>query len=349
MPIDANAIAVRVYGSSQSLTSQGLRVQQIVDADGLGYVDFEVGGRPLGWDYSSATDTVRLVDTDGHSVALTRVGDYWRWAVDPDDFGSASTPPGGTAARTCNVVVERTAGADPVTNPPQRWSSRPFALSIERQVGFSPDSIAGLGLWLDAYSLVSTADAASVASWDDKSIYDRDVSEATNQPTKRSDGQGRPYVLFDGSNDLLTTSWAQFAAPCTVFVAGQIDSYDATVRAFVQVGGSNGVRIAFDNANLKGASGADIADTSLPSLDTPFVATASKVAGGAVTIQRNLVAAVSQASAAAVTAGTVQIADTTADAAAAVGVYEILVYDSVLSSADQARVQRYLMKKWGAV
>ncbi len=349
MAIEGNALGVKVYGSAQSVVSQGLRVQQVVDSDGLGYVDFDLAGREVGWDYASATDTVRMVSSLGQSVALTRVGDFWRWTVDPDDLGTGSTAPGGTASRTCNIVVERTVGADPVTNPPMRWSSRPFALSVERQIGFSPDSVAGLELWLDAYSLVATSDAAAVASWDDKSIYDRDVSEATNQPTKRTDGQGRPYVLFDGTNDLLTTNWAQFTAPTTVFVAGQIDSYDATVRGFVQVGGTNGVRIAFDNTNLKGVTGADVANTSLPALDTPFVATASKVAGGAVTIQRNLVAAVSQASAAAVTAGTVQVADTAADSAAAVAVYELLVYNTVLAAADQARVQRYLMKKWGAV
>lgn len=348
MAIEGNALGVKVHGSAQSVVSQGLRVQQVVDSDGLGYVDFELAGREVGWDYASSTDTVRMVSSLGHSVSLSRVGDFWRWTVDPDDLGTGSTAPGGTASRTCNIVVERTVGADPVTNPPMRWSSRTFSVSVERQIGFSPDSIAGLELWLDAYSLVATADAASVASWDDKSIYDLDVSEATNQPTKRTDGQGRPYVLFDGTNDLMATNWAQFTAPNTVFLAGQIDSYDATVRGFVQVGGTNGVRIAFDNANLKGVTGADVANTSLPALDTPFVATASKVAGGAVTIQRNLVTAVSQASAAAVTAGTVQVADTAADSPAAVAVYELLVYNTVLAAADQARVQRYLMKKWGA-
>lgn len=349
MPIDANHLEVKAYGSSQSVVSQGLRVQQVVDADGLGYVDFELGGRPVGWDYDSTTDTVRMVATNGQSVSLTRKGDYWRWTVDPDDLGTGATAPGSSVARTCNVVVERTTGGDPVTNPPMRWTSRAFSVTLERQIGFSPDSVSGLGLWLDSYAHAAAADASAVASWDDYSLYDRDVSEATNTPTKRSDGQGRPYVLFDGSNDLLATSWAQFTAPCTVFVAGQIDSFDATVRGVVQVGGTNGVRIAFDSSNLKAVSGSDVANTSLPSLDTPFVATATKVAAGAVTIQRNLVTAVSQASTAAVTAGTVQICDTAADQPAAFALYELLVYDTVLAAADQARIQRYLMKKWGAV
>lgn len=349
MPIDANALVVSVYGSSQNVVSQGVRVQQVVDSDGLGLVDFSVDGRAVGWDYNSATDTVSLVATNGTSALLSRVGDYWRWTVGPDDLGTASSAPGASATRTCSVVVERTAGADPVTNPPMRWSSRLFPVTLERQAGFSPDSIAGLELWLDAYSLVGLADAVTVGNWDDQSLYDRDVSEGTNIPSKRSDGTGRPYVLFNGTNHVLATNWAQFRAPTTVFVAGQIDSYDGTVRGIVQVGGTNGVRIAFDNTNLKGVTGSDVANTSLPALDTPFVATATKVADGEVTIQRNLVAAVSQASTAAVTDGTVQIADTAADAVAAVAVYEVLVYNTVLSAADRAKVQRYLMAKWGAV
>jgi len=349
MPIDANALTVSVYGSNQNLVSTGLRVQEVVDADGLGYVDFEVDGRLLGWDYASATDTVSLVASNGDSVALTRAGDYWRWTVAPGDLRVAGTAPGSSTTATCNIVVERVTGGDPVTNAPSRWASRPFTVTVERRIGFSPDSVAGLALWLDAYDLLGTAAGGSVTSWDDRSVYDRDASEATNAPTRQADGTGRPLVLFDGTNDVLATAWNQFGDPSTVFLAGQIDSYDATVRAFVQVGSTNGVRIAFDNANLKGVTGSDVANTSLPALDTPFVATATKTAGGAVTIQRNLVAAVSQASAAAVTDGTVQIGDTAADSPAAVRIYELLVFDSVLSAPDQARIQRYLMKKWGAV
>lgn len=347
MPIDANQLPVSVVGSSQSLTASGLRLVEVVDADGYGYVDFKLDGRAVGWDYDPATDSVRLVAANGDAVPLARAGDYWRWQVAPGDLRSASVAPGSTFATTGHVVVERVAGGDPATNPPLRWASRSFAVQIERKLGFSPDQVAGLELWLDAYDLASLANGAPVSSWPDRSPYGRVASEATNAPTKQTDGSGRPLVLFDGSNDVLATSWAQFGDPCTLFVAAQADSADGTVRGIVQVGGTNGARLAFNSSNLKGISGTDTADTSLPALDTPFVGTVTKAASGNVTVRRNLDAAVSQASSAAVTDGTVQVGDTAADSPAACRVYEVAVYSSVLAAAEQARIVRALMKKWG--
>lgn len=351
MAIETNFLKVRVYGNTLDPVSNPLRVAQQIDADGLGYVDFTIDGRSLGWDYSSTTDLVYLVcQTNGDSVALSRVGDVWRWAVAPDDLRTAGTAPGDTVDLVCTVVVERTTGGDPVSNAPGRWTSREFTVKVDRKLGFSPDSISGLVLWLDAYQFASVAAATAEASWDDKSVYDRDVAQATgaNQPTVQYDGTGRPYLLFDGSNDQMATTWNLFTAPNTIFVVAACVAQDATTRGIIQVGGTGGARLAFNATNLKGMSGTDVANTTLPTLNTPFVGTVTKAAGGAVKCQYNLSAIVDGGGTQAVTAGIVELADTTADAAANVRIYEVLVFDSVLAAANIAKTVRYLQKKWGA-
>lgn len=353
MALESGFLSVFLWGNSNSLSTNGLKVPQIVDADAASVIDFRIDGTAVGWDYDGGTtDRVEIIAADAgiDSIALTRVGDRWRWTVTPEDLRGPATAPGEDFDIDVQIVVTRTTAGNTVSNAPTRWASKSFTVTVDRKIGFTPDSIAGCVLWLDAYN-VTEAVAAAVATWDDKSVYDRDVTQATgaNQPTRQNDGTGRPYLDFDGANDALASVWDQFTAPTTVFVAAKIDTYDGTVRGLVQVGGVGGARIAFDNANLKGATAADVANTSLPALDTPFVAVATKAAGGAVTIQKGLSAAVTQASAQAVTPGTVGIADTAVDQPADCQIYEVIVFDTVLSAENIARVVRYLQKKWNAV
>lgn len=349
MAIEAGYILAYVWGSTQTLSTQGLKVPQVVDADGAGVIYFKLDGTAVGWDYDGGTtDRAELIADNGDVIDLTRVGDRWAWTVTPDDLRGPLTAPGSESSEiVCQFVVTRTTAGSTVTNAPTRWESKKFNVTLDRSIGFSPDKIAGLQLWLDAYSITEAAGAV-VTTWDDKSVYDRDVTEATNKPTRQTDGTGRPYLDFDGTNDLLASVWDQFGDPTTLIIVGKIDTYDATVRGFVQVGGTGGVRIAFDNANLKGISGADVANTSLPALDTPFVAVATKAASGDVTIQKGLAAAVTTVSVQAVTDGTVTIGDTAADSPADCQLYEVIVYDTVLSAENIARNVRSLQKKWAA-
>lgn len=340
-------LTVKLRGETSSFVSAGLIVPQAVDADAIAGdgILFDVKGEDFGWWYNSSTDTVLIVTTDGFSEALTRYGDYFQWIIGANDLGSPATAPGASVSKTARIVVERlTAGAGTAIT---RLESQSFALTIERARAFSPQSIDGLVLWVDAYDLTEAV-AAVIASWDDKTLFERDMDEATNKPTRRNTGAGRPYALFDGSNDLLTSVLADLGTACTIAFAGFIDTYDATVRGVVQVGGTNGARLAFDNANLKGISGSDIANTTLPSLDTWFVGIVTKTASGAITVQKGTAAAVSAASSAAVTAGAVVMADTPADAAAAIGAGELCVYNSVLTAAQINSLVRYLQTKWQA-
>lgn len=355
MAIEANYLSVTLWGSSSSLVNNGLKVAQVVDADNGDVFYFKIDGTHIGWDYDSTTDRVELYSSSGDVMSLTRVGDRWRYTVGPDDFRGPSVAPGSTFTNTCQFVVTRTTALDTVTNAPTSWTSPSFTVTVDRKSRWSPDRVSGLQAWYDAYTFFSTANAASLASWDDKGPYGFDLAQATGgmQPQKYVDGTGRPYVLFDGTDDnMLTAAQSlggdQFGLASTVIAAMEIDSYDPAVRGVVQVGGTNGARIAFNSTNLKGATGADIANTSLPALDASFVATVTKTASGAVTVKRGLNAAVSQASVNAVTPGVIQIGDTAADTAAAFRLYELLVFDSVLSAENQAQAIRYMQKKWAA-
>lgn len=351
MAIEANYLSVYVKGNlSSSLVVQGLRVAQIVDADGLAFVDFRVDGTALGWDYDGGTtDRVELVSATGDVVTLTRVGDYWRWTVTPEDLRGGENEPGTTFTSVCQIVVTRTTAGDTASNAPGRWTSREFTVTVDRKTGFSPDQIAGLGLWLDGYSFVDDASATAEAAWDDKSVYDRDMAQGTgaNQPLKYTDGKGRPYLLFDGTNDAMATAWALFGDPNTVFVVAQLVSVDATTRGIVQVGGTGGVRIAFNSSNIMVKTGSDSQNDTLPALNTTFVGCATKAASGDGKYSTNLGSQVTATSTQAVTDGICELGDTTADSAAAIRLYEVIVYDTVLSAENRARVTRYLMKKWG--
>ncbi len=337
-------LAVKLKGQTTSFESSGLKVWQPVDAamiagDGI---LLDIKGDDIGWYYNSTTDNVFLITSDGWAVELVRLGDYWQWVVGASDLGSGATDPGSLMSKTAQIVVERTVGG-----VRSKLTSKDFALSVERQYGFVAGSIAGLAAHFDAYDLTE-ADAAVVTTWQDKGQYNRDVTEATNKPTKTSTGLGRPFVAFDGTNDLLTSTLADVGLACTAFVVAKIGSYDATTRGILQVGGTNGARLAFNSTNLKGLSGADVANTTLPALDAWFVAVITKTASGAITVQKGTAAAVSTASVAAVTAGTIGMGDTVADAAADVDVAEVIIYDSVLTATQIERTVRSLQNKWQA-
>lgn len=338
---------VFLKGQSSSFVSSGLEVYQAVDSDQIAGdgVLIEVNGEDYGWFYDSSTDTVFLETTDGFAESLTRKGDYWQWIVGGNDLGSPATAPGATVTKTARIVVERlTSGAGSAVT---RMVSKPFTLTIKRAMAFTPQSISGLIAWYDSYDLTEAV-AATVASWADKTLYDRDLAEATNKPTRRNTGAGRPYLEFDGTNDLLASTLADAGLACTALVVFKIGAYDATTRGIIQVGGTNGGRLAFNSTNLKGLSGSDAADGTLPSLNTWCVAVITKTASGAITVQKGTGSPVSQASTNAVTVGTIGLGDTAADSVADVDIAEVMVWDNVLSAANINRAVRAMQFKWEA-
>jgi len=91
---------------------------------------------------------------------------------------------------------------------------------------FSPASIPGLKLWLDASQIVGLNDGDSVGTWSDTSGNANDATQATvsAKPTyKTSIQNGLPVVRFDGVDDVMTVA-AVSAQPMTFFLVGKTSS-----------------------------------------------------------------------------------------------------------------------------
>lgn len=98
--------------------------------------------------------------------------------------------------------------------------------------GFSPASIPGLALWLDASQLTGLSDGDPVQTWPDLSGNGRDATQATlaMRPTyKVGIANGLPGLWWDGSDDLLLTPdiSSHFPAAATAFIVYH-DSGSAT-------------------------------------------------------------------------------------------------------------------------
>jgi len=72
---------------------------------------------------------------------------------------------------------------------------------------FSPRSISGLALWLDASDPSSYTVSTGVSEWRDKSGNNRTFAQSTenNQPAVTTLSSGKTVFTFDGANDSLTS------------------------------------------------------------------------------------------------------------------------------------------------
>lgn len=96
--------------------------------------------------------------------------------------------------------------------------------------GFSPTSISGLALWLDAtkglFDATSggnsvTTDGAAVARWEDQSGNSRNASQATSNSRpilKTAVQNGKNGIRFDGINDFMATGSFAHSVPLTLFL-----------------------------------------------------------------------------------------------------------------------------------
>lgn len=78
-----------------------------------------------------------------------------------------------------------------------------------RTFGFSPKSLSGLVGWFDTSQITGKNDGDAVSQWDDLSGLGNHFTQATgaNQPLYKTGGKaGRPYLLGDGSNDLMAAN-----------------------------------------------------------------------------------------------------------------------------------------------
>ena len=91
---------------------------------------------------------------------------------------------------------------------------------------FTPASLSGLALWLDATAITGLVDADPVGTWSDLSGNGNDATQATaaKKPTYKTNIQnGKPVVRFDGADDYLQTATiGALAQPNTVCIVGAL-------------------------------------------------------------------------------------------------------------------------------
>jgi hypothetical protein len=109
-----------------------------------------------------------------------------------------------------------------------------------RATGFSPKSIAGLHLWLDAADSSTITTGTGVSEWRDKSATGSTWTQATgnNQPaTGTATINGKNVLVFDGTNDSLTASAPlSTSMPLTMFIVQRIST--ATVAGMTYAAGT---------------------------------------------------------------------------------------------------------------
>lgn len=251
---------------------------------------------------------------------------------------------------------------------------------------FTPASLTGLQLWLDASDASTLYDATSggslvaadgaVARWEDKSGNARHATQGTsaNRPARKTAIQGGKDVLrFDGSNDFLSlpSSTATFkflhSSDHTIFVVFENtnDSYAALVSTSTGSSLSAGALLyaesntvvnqvyrnvdgSFVITNASGQNFLPLGFTVLSLVAKPTDGTAANRSA----IRKNGGSPVANNSdTAAVNTGnaTSDLRIGAADGAGFVNgdIAEVIIYDTALSDADREAVENYLLAKWG--
>jgi len=240
-------------------------------------------------------------------------------------------------------------------------------------VAFTPKSIAGLQLWLDASDQSTmTLNGTTVSEWRSKAgSISVAQGPAIAQPTLTANYVGsRSALTFDGGDVLYAASAPLAIAPCTSFIvyaesavvsfAGILGGTPATGNDFSDVGGFITSARESGNFTLRAARSGQPAATEM---------TAASTSQGASAYGRKLLTAVVDASSATVrmngVAGTADShAVTGSSSGAIVGgrfvsgavsasfrlngvVCEILHYSTALSASHVSVVEKWLALRWG--
>jgi hypothetical protein len=235
-------------------------------------------------------------------------------------------------------------------------------------VAFSPLSIPGLALWLDASDSATlfqdsagttpaTTDGDVVGYWGDKSTGVKHMTQATTaqKPTLQlAEQNGRHAIQFDGSDVLFRSGVVTTSTAWTVFTAAKLGA-GATQAIFANGTAtvSNVAPMVWKNTgnrniSLANANCVDGAATTSAEIWTTRRTTAPlailRINGASQAITNDTAAQATPTVGAFVGAA---LADTTY---AMTGfIYEILMYSAALTDDQLAQVEAYLSSKWGIV
>ena len=261
-----------------------------------------------------------------------------------------------------------TEGAETATLTLNNAAASNFVVVNDTSV-FTPATISGLQLWLDAAdsstlfnataggSLVTT-DGAAVARWADKSGNNRHATQTTANARpilKTSIKNGRNVLRFDGTNDILTStcSISGFAS-ATVF--GVFKRTGTFIGASLGYSGSAGLRLYGENGYPVYFDGRPTGSSAFSSSVAVAGQSTNFVLAGGICTTTNMTAYLNGTAAAStnVSISTI-IAQNRTDIGAlnppgqnfCSGDYsEILIYNSALTTTQRQQVETYLNSKW---
>ena len=237
---------------------------------------------------------------------------------------------------------------------------------VDNGVRFAPPFIDSNTVWLDANTLSATlTDGASVTSWTDASGTLEAFAEATNPPTfKTSIINSRPVVRFDGTNDLLTSTsqLSTFLAVGAKTVFLVVKTPSAFQSGDTLCGIMNSVPYVTGGPSANCRLGIHVLNTGVlntvnydGSQDVLTGDTLSASTTYVLTYQHDGTNQTSQVNAATADSGASGNSDSLADTLllgnystvfAEVDIAELIMYNTVLTTAQKARVREYLRSKY---
>lgn len=247
---------------------------------------------------------------------------------------------------------------------------------------FTPASVSGLQLWLDASASDTLYDATSggslvaadgaVARWEDKSSNGRHFTQSSSgsRPLRKTSQQnGKDTLLFDGTNDVLLGpdfgDYLQSGQAATVFMVMKASS---TGRRHELINKQNvlaGWRFLIESDNKatlfcdSDASNRTTVAASTATTVSGYTLLAWRASGGSLTSSASMFR--NGASISTATTGSVASVPDTSEVMAIGAAYanntifdslngnigEVIIYNAALSDTDRAAVESYLMTKWG--
>ena len=221
------------------------------------------------------------------------------------------------------------------------WRNRKLVASYVGGGGFSPASLPGLKLWLDAAQITGLNDGDAVTTWADLSGNGNNATQATGskKPTWKT-----TYVDFDGVDDVMATAaFDPDTTGITCLVSWQWDAV-ANYPMLYSFSAQNEIRLY---AGTDGAQGANATGSTSPNTSVTLGARQNYVfvdTGAALAFYINNVAA-----------GTSGVSSLPGSQVLYLGgrssapsfplngrIYKMLVYDTALSPANLALLNNWL-------
>jgi hypothetical protein len=199
---------------------------------------------------SSVTFTLSTTNVSNGTVLPYTITGISATDVTTGSLTGSFTVNSGLATTTITMSADQlTEGAETATLTLNNAAASNFVIVNDTSV-FTPATISGLQLWLDASdtstlydatadgSLVTT-DGATVARWQDKSGNNRHFTQSTAnaRPILNTSNQnGKNVVYFDGSNDYIAgsvTGFKSLSATTVIYVAKPVAAAAADTNSFI--------------------------------------------------------------------------------------------------------------------